>query len=38
MNERIVDTKGKSPKQGLLSAMDQTMQLLEGYECSYTID
>ena len=35
MEERIVGTKGKIPKQGLTSAKDLTIELHEGRESSY---
>ena len=34
MKERNVGTKGKSPKQGLISAKDLTIELPEGRESS----
>ena len=30
MEERVVGTKGKSPKQGITSARDVTMELIYG--------
>ena len=35
LEERNVDTKGKSPKQGLINAKDLTIELPEGSESPY---
>ena len=35
MKERNVGTKGKSPKQGITSAKDLTIELAEGRESPY---